>query len=95
VASIFVQIATYHDYELPNTIMDLMEKSSGDNIINFGVYVCYYKEQDINLPKLNNVKYKINMAPEGIGLGYSRLMAHNFYNGEDCKKLAPKRNVKI
>jgi len=82
-SSIFVQIATYHDYELPNTIMDLMEKSSGNNIINFGVYLCYYEKQDIDLPNLKNAKYKIDMAPHGIGLGYSRLMAHNFYDGED------------
>jgi hypothetical protein len=81
--SIFVQIATYHDYELPNTIADLIENSSGNNIINFGIYLCYYEKEDITIPNLPNIKYKTDMAPEGIGLGYSRLMAHNFYNGED------------
>lgn len=81
--SIFVQIATYHDYELPYTIKDLVQKSSGNNIINFGVYLCYYQKEDIVIPKLTNVKYKTDMAPKGIGLGYSRLMAHSFYDGED------------
>lgn len=81
--SIFVQIATYHDYELPNTIADLIEKSSGNNKINFGIYLCYYKDIDIEVPNLENIKCKIEVAPRGIGLGYSRLMAHNFYDGED------------
>lgn len=80
--SIFVQIATYHDYELPNTINDILEKSSGNNHINIGVYLCYHKSQDIEIPNLSNVKVKTGMAPEGIGLGYSRLQAHNFYDGE-------------
>lgn len=81
--SIFVQIATYHDYELPNTINDLIEKSSGNNYINFGIYLCYYQKEDIDIPKLQNIKVAKEMAPNGIGLGYSRSVAHNFYNGED------------
>lgn len=82
-SSIFVQIAAYHDYELANTILDLIDKSSGNNIINFGIYLCYYQENDIKIPQLDNVQYTVEKAPEGIGLGHSRLMAHNFYNGED------------
>lgn len=81
--SIFIQIATYHDYDLPNTINDIIEKSSGNNQINFGIYLCLYENDDILIPALPNVKYKKAMAPTGIGLGYSRLMAHSFYDGED------------
>jgi hypothetical protein len=82
-SSIFVQLAAYHDYELPVTINDILDKASGNNQINIGVYLCYHEKEDIQVPSLPNVKVKTAMAPEGIGLGYSRLQAHNFYDGED------------
>ena len=82
-SSIFVQIASYHDYELPRTIMDAMDKSSGENQINFGVSHCYSISNNIELPDFNNVKYKISCAPDNIGLGVGRSIAHDFYNGED------------
>lgn len=78
-----MQLATYHDYELPRTIDDILRKSSGNHQVNIGVFLCYYNENDITLPKLPNVKIKTEKAPEGIGLGYGRLQAHNFYDGED------------
>lgn len=82
-ASIFVQLACYHDYELPVTINNIIENSSGANQINIGVFLCYYKENDIIIPKLPNVKAIVEPSPDGIGLGHGRLQAHNFYNGED------------
>lgn len=82
-SSIFVQLAAYHDYEIINTINNLSHQASGNNIINFGVYLCFYDKEDIDLSNIKNVKFKTDLAPNGIGIGHSRLMAHNFYNGED------------
>ncbi len=82
-SSIFVQIPAYHDYELGRTIRDAMNKSSGENQINFGVHLSYYKNNDIDIPNFNNVKIKISKAPDNIGVGISRYLANEFYNGED------------
>ena len=82
-SSIFVQIASYHDYELPRTIRSAINKSSGNNTINFGISHCYFEKNDIVIPELDNVKVYVSKGPENIGLGNSRLIAHNFYNGED------------
>jgi hypothetical protein len=77
-----VQISAYHDYELAETILDALKKSSKDNDINFGVHLCYYTD-DIFIPSLSNVKYKTVQAPEGLGVGYGRYEANALYNGED------------
>jgi len=82
-SSIFIQIASYHDFELPRTIRDAIDKSSGENQINFGVHHCYVNKDEIEIPNLDNVKCFRSQAPDNIGLGLSRLLAHNFYNGED------------
>ena len=81
--SIFIQLAAYHDFELPRTIMDAINKSSGKYQINFGVHLCYFEKQEIVIPELECVKYKVSKAPENIGLGVGRSIAHSFYNGED------------
>lgn len=82
-ASIFVQIPSYHDYEIGRTVRDAIRKSSGNNIINFGLHVSYYKTNDIDIPILDNVKFKISEAPDNLGQGTSRGIANDFYNGED------------
>jgi hypothetical protein len=81
--SIFVQIASYHDYELSKTIYDALEKASGQTHINFGVHSSYFNENDIYIPDLPNVKKYISKAPDNIGMGMGRFIAHSFYNGED------------
>lgn len=81
--SIFVQIAAYRDLELPSTILDAIEKSSGNHRINFGVHIVYVEDSEINIPDLPNVKHAKSKAPENIGLGEGRAIAHQFYNGED------------
>lgn len=80
--SIFIQIGSYHDYELPNTIKDAIEKSSKNNFINFGIHLSYLKD-DIFIPNLSNIKIEKSRAPENIGVGISRYIANSFYNGED------------
>lgn len=82
-ASIFIQIAAYHDYELPRTILDAINKCSDENTINFGIHLCYYEEDNINIPNIKNLKIEKIKAPEGLGVGYGRFRANSFYNEED------------
>jgi len=81
--SIFVQIAAYRDFEVTPTILDAIKQSSGNHQINFGVHFVYVDESEINVPDLPNVKYTTSKAPENIGLGIGRALAHQFYDGED------------
>jgi hypothetical protein len=82
-ATIFVQIAAYRDLEVTPTILDAIKQSSGNHEINFGVHTVYVEESEINVPNLPNVKHAESKAPENIGLGIGRALAHQFYNGED------------
>ena len=82
-ASIFVQIATYRDFEISPTILDAIKQSSGNHQINFGVHICYLEDNEVDILPLDNVKYATSKAPENIGLGIGRALAHQFYNGED------------
>lgn len=79
--SIFIQISSYHDHELSKTIKNAIEKSSGNNVINFGVHSIYYKNNDVEIPK--NVRYEISEAPNNLGMGRGRKIAHSFYDGEN------------
>jgi len=82
-SSVFVQISSYHDHELSATILSAIEKSSKLNKINFGVHVIYHEDNDIYIPDLKNIKLAISKAPENLGMGIGRNIAHSFYNGED------------
>jgi hypothetical protein len=82
-ASIFVQIAAYRDFEVTPTILDAIKQSTGNHTINFGVHTVYVDEAEINVPDLPNVKHAESKAPENIGLGIGRALAHQFYDGED------------
>ena len=82
-ASIFVQIAAYRDFEVTPTILDAIKQSSGNHTINFGVHTVYLEEPEINIPDLPNVKHAESKAPDNIGLGIGRALAHQFYDGED------------
>lgn len=81
--SIFIQISSYHDYELPKTIINAMKMSSGKYQINFGIHHIYHKVDDIKIPALPNVKYSVSKSPNNLGMGIGRSIAHKFYNGED------------
>ena len=82
-ASIFIQLASYHDYELPGTILNALEMSSGKHQVNFGVHHNYYEVDDISLPNIPNVGVTISKAPHNLGMGISREIAHSFYADED------------
>lgn len=83
VASIFVQIPSFQDYELPLTILDCIKKSSGNNVINFGVFNCYFENDKVKVPDLYNVKFEDSVAPNKLGVGIARYTANSFYDGED------------
>lgn len=82
-ASIFIQIAGYHDYELEKTILDSIEKSSKENDLFFGVHSVFYKNNNVAIPELDNVRCLISKAPANIGIGQGRALAHSLYEDED------------
>lgn len=82
-ASIFVQIASYHDFELGKTIMHAVKQSSKKHDIHFGIFNCYYQNNDIYIPKIDNLKIIEKQAPDGIGVGRSRNIANSLYDGQD------------
>lgn len=82
-SSIFVQIPAYRDFELPKTINDCINKSSGNNTIRFGVHNCVAFEDEVIVPEQSSVSIKTSIAPENIGLQQARYIANDFYDGED------------
>ena len=82
--SIFIQITSYHDYELPKTILNAIKTSSKEVHLNFGVHSILRFSEDIDhLDNLSNVKKIISKAPKNIGMGLGRKIAHSLYDGED------------
>jgi hypothetical protein len=93
VSSIFVQIACYNDLELLETIKDVLDKSSENNDLHFGIHNCFFEENPHDesfmrseLDKLNR-KYKLSIQhskfPDNIGVGLGRYIANQFYDDED------------
>lgn len=85
--SIFIQIPSYRDYELPLTIKNAIDMASGTNALVFGVHNCvsYHGEVlvDIDTPDWAEIRYLESIAPENIGLQLSRHLANEQYSGED------------
>lgn len=82
-SSIFVQISSYRDPELKPTVLDAINKSSGKHKINFGLHISYLDESEIDVPDISNIKYTTSKAPQNVGVGIGRYIAHQFYNNED------------
>jgi hypothetical protein len=82
-SSIFVNIAAYHDYELPKTIDNFINNSSGKNDIFFGVHYVFENEDNINIQNYNNIKFIASKAPDNLSPGLGRYLAHSLYNKED------------
>ena len=82
-ASIFVQIAAFQDYELPRTIKNCISKSSKENDIYFGVHLCEISTMPVPMSEYKNVRIKKSIAPDNLGVGIARYIANEFYNGED------------
>ena len=82
-ASIFVQIASYHDFELPKTVYDAVKKSSGHHTICFGIHQVYKEDFQILIPKVPNFRMSESQAPKDIGVGRARHLANKHYAGQD------------
>lgn len=82
-ASIFIQISAYRDRELTRTIIDAIEKSSGNHELYFGIHFVYLNGQEVHMPDLRNIQYTTSKAPNNVGVGVGRYIAHQFYNNED------------
>lgn len=82
-SSIFINIAGYHDYEIVKTIEDLIDKSSKQNELRFGIHSVFEEEDTIGVPKLDNIKYISSKAPNNLGPALGRYIAHSLYDNED------------
>jgi hypothetical protein len=83
VSSIFINIAGYHDYEIVKTIKDLIDKSSKENKLMFGIHCVFEQEDNIGVPNLDNIKYLSSKAPLNLGPARGRYLAHSLYDNED------------
>lgn len=83
--SIFIQITSYHDYELEKTIRNAIAQSSGENHLAFGVHSLFHDDNSWLDPikEIPNVKLIESKAPEHLGIGVGRYLADRFYSGED------------
>jgi len=86
-ASIFIQIPSYRDWELPKTVSDAINKASGQHELYFGIHNCLLFPGEVIKPESTvnwaHIKYEESIAPENIGLQKSRYIANKFYNNED------------
>lgn len=83
--SIFIQITSYHDFELEKTILNALEKSSKTNELIFGVHSIFYNDNVLtnSIKQISNVKIIESRAPENLGMGRGRSISHSLYSGED------------
>ena len=86
-SSIFIQIPSYRDWELPKTVSDAINKASGQHELYFGIHNCVLFPGEVIKPESTvnwaHIKYKESIAPENIGVNKSRYIANEFYDGED------------
>jgi hypothetical protein len=86
-ASVFIQIPAYRDFELPLTVSDCIRKASGKNQLHFGIHNCVLFSEEVTMLKNTEAYAKIScstsIAPENIGLQQARYIANEFYDGED------------
>ena len=86
-SSIFIQIPSYRDWELPKTVSDAIKKASGQHELHFGIHNCLLFSGEIVKPESTvewaQVSYQESIAPNNIGLQMARYIANEFYDGED------------
>lgn len=80
-STIFVEIAAFADDELYKTVVDCINKSSGENTIFFGIHECYIDNKTIF--DIDNVRIKYSKAPDNLGVGIGRYIANSLYKDED------------
>ena len=86
-SSIFIQIPSYRDWELPKTISDAISKASGQHKLHFGIHNCLLFSGEVVKPVSTvdwaQISYQESIAPNNIGLQMARYIANEFYDGED------------
>jgi len=86
-SSIFIQIPSYRDWELPKTVSDAINKASGQHQLYFGIHNCLLFPEEVVKPESivdwAHIKYEESIAPKNIGVNRSRYIANEFYDGED------------
>lgn len=86
-ASIFIQIPSYRDFELNKTIASAINNASGLNKLSFGIHNCVLFDGEIEVtkdsPEWVNIHLTTSVAPKNIGLQQARYIANEFYGGED------------
>lgn len=85
--SIFIQIASYRDLDLPNTVKDAISQSSGKYSLHFGIHNCAIEDpefsngfQDLQGARITELR---SVAPWNIGAQTARYWANKMYSEED------------
>jgi hypothetical protein len=86
-ASIFIQVPSYRDFELNKTIASAVTNASGLNKLSFGIHNCIFFDGEIevktNYPEWVAINLATSIAPQNIGLQQARYIANEFYDEED------------
>jgi hypothetical protein len=86
-ATVFVQVPSYRDFELPATLRSLEEASSGKHQISIGVHQCLMFRDEVVVPEPRydhvTINRTVSIAPVDLGEFRSRGIANQFYDGED------------
>ena len=86
-ASIFIQIPSYRDFELNKTVASAINNASGLNRLSFGIHNCVLFDGEIEVhtdsPNWAAIYPTTSIAPQNIGLQQARYIANEFYNGEE------------
>lgn len=86
-ASIFIQIPSYRDFELNKTVASAASNASGANNLSFGIHNCILFDGEIEIktdfPEWVTINSATSIAPQNIGLQQARYLANEFYDGED------------
>jgi hypothetical protein len=83
--SIFIQIPSYNDFELPKTVASAIHNCSNSSKLHFGIANCVLEDGLIERPickSPHRISMRTDIAPDGIGIGESRYIANSFYDGE-------------
>lgn len=80
---IFISVASYRDIELPKTLKDMVNKSSGKNELYFSVVSQDIPRNHPDLSFIENLHYTKIKYTEAKGAGFARKLAMKYYNGED------------
>ena len=86
-ASIFIQVPSYRDFELNKTVSSAVINASGMNKLSFGIHNCILFDGEIEVktdyPEWVTINSVTSIAPKNIGLQQARYIANEFYDGED------------